>query len=363
MPYFQARLLSGRRLWLTLVACLTLLATSPGWAQSAQPSSPAPADPVATMIDALSRASAAVVGVRVTAADEARSIATLGKERAGSGVFIGSDGLILTIGYLMLEAQDIRIVTQDNRTLPAVAVGYDLATGFGLIRPLLPLPGISPVELGSLTSVQNGEALMAAIGSTDTNVEADVSMTRLVSKRAFSGSWEYHIDSALFTSPPVMAGNGNHSGAALFNQKGELLGIGSLLVMDAMGENRRMPGNMFVPVDLLKPILGEMQKSGTSRLSIRPWLGLTSGESGGRVQVLRVSEDSPAQKAGLKGGDVVLAIDGHKVTSLEGFYKKLWDRATPQEPVKLTVLQGADVNTVVVQAQDRMAHLRKAGGI
>ena len=363
MPCLHPRVLSGRRLWLTLMTSLTLLATTPGWAQSAQPSGPAPADPVATMIDALSRASAAVVGVRVTAAEGARSIATLGKERAGSGVFIGRDGLILTIGYLMLEAQDIRIVTQDNRTLPAVAVGYDLATGFGLIRPLLPLSDINPVELGSQASVQNGEALMAAIGSTDTNVEADVSMTRLVSKRAFSGSWEYHIDSALFTSPPVMAGNGNHSGAALFNQKGELLGIGSLLVMDAMGENRRMPGNMFVPVDLLKPILAEMQKSGTSRLSIRPWLGLTSADQSGRVQVLRVADDSPAEKAGMRAGDVVLAIDGQKVTSLESFYKKLWDRASPQEPVRLTVLQGADVNTVVVQAQDRMAHLRKAGGI
>ena len=363
MPCLHPRVLSGRRLWLTLMASLTLLATTPGWAQSAQPSGPAPADPVATMIDALSRASAAVVGVRVTAAEGARSIATLGKERAGSGVFIGRDGLILTIGYLMLEAQDIRIVTQDNRTLPAVAVGYDLATGFGLIRPLLPLTDINPVELGSQASVQNGEALMAAIGSTDTNVEADVSMTRLVSKRAFSGSWEYHIDSALFTSPPVMAGNGNHSGAALFNQKGELLGIGSLLVMDAMGENRRMPGNMFVPVDLLKPILAEMQKSGTSRLSIRPWLGLTSADQSGRVQVLRVADDSPAAKAGMRAGDVVLAIDGQKVTSLESFYKKLWDRASPQDPVRLTVLQGADVNTVVVQAQDRMAHLRKAGGI
>ena len=363
MPCLHPRVLSGRRLWLALMASLTLLATTPGWAQSAQPSGPAPADPVATMIDALSRASAAVVGVRVTAAEGARSIATLGKERAGSGVFIGRDGLILTIGYLMLEAQDIRIVTQDNRTLPAVAVGYDLATGFGLIRPLLPLSDINPVELGSQASVQNGEALMAAIGSTDTNVEADVSMTRLVSKRAFSGSWEYHIDSALFTSPPVMAGNGNHSGAALFNQKGELLGIGSLLVMDAMGENRRMPGNMFVPVDLLKPILAEMQKSGTSRLSIRPWLGLTSADQSGRVQVLRVADDSPAEKAGMRAGDVILAIDGQKVTSLESFYKKLWDRASPQEPVRLTVLQGADVNTVVVQAQDRMAHLRKAGGI
>lgn len=347
------------RLGLLGLAAVLCLGTVPVRAQT--PTGPQAAQ--ATVADALSRASAAVVGVRVTAADEARSIATLGKERAGSGVVIGSDGLILTIGYLMLEAQDIRIVTQDNKTLPAVAVGYDLATGFGLIRPLLPLAGVAPVELGSQASVQTGEALMAAVGSTDTNIEADVSLTRLVSKRAFSGSWEYHIDSALFTSPPVMAGNGNHSGAGLFNQKGELLGIGSLLVMDAMGENRRMPGNMFVPVDLLKPILAEMQKSGTSRLSIRPWLGLTSGESGGRVQVLRVSEDSPAQRAGLKAGDVVLAVDGNKVTSLETFYKKLWDRAGPEEKVRLTVLQGADVNTVEVQPQNRMASLRKATGI
>jgi serine protease Do len=349
---------NARRCWLIGLSMLACLSAVPAQAQSVANSS----DQAAT-IDALSRASAAVVGVRVTAADDARSIATLGKERAGSGVLINKDGLILTIGYLMLEAQDIRIVTQDNKTLPAVAVGYDLATGFGLIRPLLPLSDVAPVDLGSQASVQAGEPLMAAIGSTDTNVEADVSMTRLVSKRAFSGSWEYHIDSALFTSPPVMAGNGNHSGAALFNQKGELLGIGSLLVMDAMGQNRRMPGNMFVPVDLLKPILTEMERSGTSRLSIRPWLGLTSSDASGRVQVLRVSDDSPAQKAGLKGGDVVLAIDGSKVTSLEAFYKKLWDRAGPEDPVRLTVLQGADVNTVVVQPQNRMANLRKASGI
>ena len=349
---------NARRCWLIGLSMLACLSAVPAQAQSPPNSS----DQAAT-IDALSRASAAVVGVRVTAADDARSIATLGKERAGSGVLINKDGLILTIGYLMLEAQDIRIVTQDNKTLPAVAVGYDLATGFGLIRPLLPLSDVAPVDLGSQASVQAGEPLMAAIGSTDTNVEADVSMTRLVSKRAFSGSWEYHIDSALFTSPPVMAGNGNHSGAALFNQKGELLGIGSLLVMDAMGQNRRMPGNMFVPVDLLKPILTEMERSGTSRLSIRPWLGLTSSDASGRVQVLRVSDDSPAQKAGLKGGDVVLAIDGSKVTSLEAFYKKLWDRAGPEDPVRLTVLQGADVNTVVVQPQNRMANLRKASGI
>jgi len=170
----------ARRYWLIALSALACLSAAPLWAQA--PGSPT-AGPVASpdasqaaVVDALSRASAAVVGVRVTAADEARSTATLGKERAGSGVVIGSDGLILTIGYLMLEAQDIRIVTQDNKTLPAVAVGYDLATGFGLIRPLLPMAGVAPVELGSQASVEAGEALMAAVGSTDTNIEADVNV-------------------------------------------------------------------------------------------------------------------------------------------------------------------------------------------
>jgi S1-C subfamily serine protease len=333
-------------------------------AQAAAPA--ANARPVAqaqVAIEALSRAHAAVVGVRVTAAEGARSIATLGPQRQGSGVVIGADGLILTIGYLMLEAQTIEIITQDNKALPAVAVGYDIATGFGLVRPLLPLAGVQPVRLGSPQQLVPGEPLMASVGATADGESADVSMTRLVGQRAFTGSWEYHIDGALFTSPPVSAGSGNHSGAALFNQSGELQGIGSLLVMDAAGGSRRQPGNMFVPVDLLKPILSELQQSGSSSASHRPWLGLTSTDQGGRVQIVRVSEGSPAQTAGLQAGDVVLSVDDSKVTTLEAFYKKLWDRPTPVAPVKLTVLQGADIRTLMVTPTDRMQTLQKPSGI
>lgn len=308
-----------------------------------------------SVIDALSRANAAVVGVQVMAAEDAPSIETLGRQRTGSGVVIGPDGLILTIGYLMLEAESIEIVTQEQKTLPARAVAYDLATGFGLLRPLLPLRGIRPVPLGSLHSVKPGELLMTATGGD----EGDVTMTRLIGKRAFSGYWEYHIDQALFTSPPI----DNHSGASLFNDRGELLGIGSLLLLDATGENRRLPGNMFVPVDLLKPILAELQQTGSSHLSHRPWLGLSSSEQSGRVQVLRVSQDSPAQLAGLKPGDVVLAVDGVTVATLEAFYKKLWDRPKPDGEVTLTVLQGAEIRTLVLKAVDRMNNLGKAPGI
>jgi S1-C subfamily serine protease len=180
-----------------------------------------------------------------------------------------------------------------------------------------------------------------------------------VSKRPFSGYWEYHIDMALFTSPPV----GNHSGAPLFNQRGELLGIGSLFTLDTLGDNRRLPGNMFVPVDLLKPVLAELERTGSSKPSHRPWLGLTSTEQAGRVQVVRVNPNSPAQAAGLQPGDVVLAVEGAKVSTLESFYKKLWERTDPNSEVNLTVLQGAEIRTVTVKAVDRMDTLLKPAGI
>ena len=184
-------------------------------------------------------------------------------------------------------------------------------------------------------------------------------LTRLASRRPFSGYWEYHIDSALFTSPPV----GNHSGAPLFNQRGELLGIGSLFVMNALGDERRVPGNMYVPVDLLKPILAEMQQTGSSRQSRRPWLGLTSSEQGGRVSVVRVNKDSPAEASGLQPGDVVLAVDGQKVSTLEAFYKAVWARAKPDDEVTLVVMQGSEIKSIVVKAVDRMTTMARPAGI
>ena len=346
------RTLGSRSVWIFITMVLGLCL---GSARAATP----PPAAAQTIMDALTKANAAVVGVRVNVAEGARSAETLGRQRSGSGVVIGPDGLILTIGYLMMEASSIQVVTSDNKTVPAQAVAYDLATGFGLIKPLLPVRGVQPVSLGNLSDLSPGESLMAATGAQADGDEADVTMTQMVSKRAFSGYWEYHLDAAVFTSPPIS----NHSGAPLFNQRGELIGIGSLFVPDAMGGNRRLPGNMFVPVDLLKPILTEMQQTGSTKFSRRPWVGLTSSEQSGRVQIVRVNKDSPAKAAGLEPGDVVLAVDGTKVATLEAFYKKLWDRAQPDTEITLTVLQGADIKTIKLNAVDRMSTMRKPDGI
>ena len=332
--------------------CLAgILALVLPWAVAATPGS----SQQQAAVEALKRAHAAVVGVEVSATPGARSAETLGRERSGSGVVIGPDGLVLTIGYLMLEAETIQVVTQDKRTVPARPIAYDLATGFGLLRTLLPLRGITPVPLGSIADLNKGDALMTASGGED----GEVGLTQVIDKRPFSGYWEYHIEMALFTSPPI----DNHSGAAVFNQRGELLGIGSLLVADTTGQGRPLPGNMFVPVDLLKPILAELQQNGLSRQSRRPWLGLTSSEQGGRVRVVRVNKDSPAEAGGMRPGDVVLEVDGSHVATLEQFYKKLWDRAAPDAEVRLTVQQGEEQRTVTLKPVDRMSTMARPAGI
>ena len=345
--------------WLLSTAVFAMLPLALAQAQTQTPGDTATTETAAPNIAAYAKAHAAVVGLRTTVSAEARSAESLGRQRAGSGVVIGKDGLILTIGYLMMEADNIQIVTQDNKTLPAKAVAYDQATGFGLVRTLLPVADLEPVGFGPLDSLRDGEPLMAVSGAQPDGADGDVNMVYLVGKRAFSGYWEYHIESAAFTSPPIA----NHSGAGLFNQRGELVGIGSLLVGDAMGAGRRLPGNMFVPVDLLRPILDEMQRTGSSKTSHRAWLGVSSAEQSGRVQIIRVNKDSPAQQAGLAPGDLVLAVDGAKVATLEAFYKKLWDRADPEGEVTLTVLQGAEIKTIRIRAMDRMLTMRKPSGI
>jgi serine protease Do len=203
----------------------------------------------------------AVVGVKVKALPDARSNESLGQERAGSGVLIGDDGMVLTIGYLILEADQVELTDSDGQTVPATVVAYDHATGFGLLKPMARLTP-SPIRLGTALPVGRLDRLMIVTGGE----EQTISIATVVSKRQFAGYWEYLIDGAIFTSPPRL----DHSGAALINKDGELVGIGSLFVMDALTPGERLPGNMFVPVDLLKPVLDEMVKTGGHKAARRP---------------------------------------------------------------------------------------------
>jgi serine protease Do len=292
----------------------------------------------------------AVVGVKVKALANARSSKTLGLERSGSGVLIAPENLILTIGYLILEAEEVEVTASNGRTVPALVAAYDHATGFGLLRPLAPLD-VKAVRLGVSSDIDQLDRLMiAAVGGEDS-----VSVATVVSKRVFAGYWEYLIEEAIFTSPP----RADFGGAALINKDGLLVGIGSLFVMDAMTPGERLPGNMFVPIDLLKPILAEMIRTGRQKGGLRPWIGVSMLEEDGRLKVVRVSDDGPAEEAGLAPGDLILSLAGVKVERLDDFYRRLWSTGAPGVVVTLKVLHGTEVRDVRIRSIDRLEFIRK----
>jgi S1-C subfamily serine protease len=320
----------------------------------AQPAAP-PDDETEAQSRALSRASDAVVGVRSVAVDNAVSSDTLGPARQGSGVVIDGDDLVLTIGYLILEADQVQLVLDDGRVLPARVVAYDQATGFGLVQSLAPLH-LEPVPLGDAAQLNVDEPLMVVSGGE----EGGISLARLVSHRDFAAYWEYHVEGALFTAPART----DHSGAALFNAKGELLGVGALFVHDALGrEGPRVPGNMFVPIDLLKPILAELRTRGTTAQSHRAWIGVNCIELGGSLRVVRVNTDSPAERAGVRPGDRIVRIDGNEVNELSALWKQLWQGGQAERVVTLEIRRGEEAKQLRMLTVDRTSTFKRAEGI
>ena len=292
---------------------------------------------------------AAVVQVKAKILPDARSLATLGPQRQGSGVLV-RDGYVLTIGYLVIEAEAIEVSGSDGKTVPATLAAYDHASGFGLLRLAAPLAA-RPLPLGDAGALAEREpAMIAAHGGRE-----GLNLVYVVSRRPFSGSWEYQLDAAIYTYPAVQ----NWSGAALIGPKGDLLGIGSLIVPDAGAPGTQSPGNLFVPVDLLKPILEDLIAKGRAAGPPRPWLGIYTEELRGRLFVQRVAPEGPAERAGLKAGDLVIGVGGEAVGSLAEFYRKLWARGAAGVEVPLRVLQGVQVKDLSVRSIDRIEYFRQ----
>ena len=228
-----------------------------------------------------------VVRIKTFINPDGNTLKNLGRDREGTGIVIDGDGLVLTIGYLMVEAYAAEVVAKDGHAIPANVVGYDHETGFGLLRAIMPLK-VRPIELGKSADVKEGDpVVVASFGGAERALPAHV-----VALSPFAGSWEYLLDRAIYTAPPHPA----WSGAALLNREGKLVGVGSLILGDAAGSGR--PGNMFVPIDLLPPILADLIADGRVSGPGRPWLGMTTEEAHGRLMVSAVTAGGPAEKAG-----------------------------------------------------------------
>jgi S1-C subfamily serine protease len=295
----------------------------------------------------LDRALAAVVGLHSIIPADAFSADTLGTERAGNGVLI-DDGLVLTIGYLITEAETVWLHLGDGSVVQGHALGFDSETGFGLVQALGRIE-LDPLPLGSSAAAAIGDRVVVGGAGGRTRSVA----SHIVAKQEFAGYWEYLLDEAIFSYPA----HPNWGGTALISTRGELIGIGSLQ-LERERDGRAEHVNMIVPIDLLKPVLDDIRKFGRVNKPSRPWLGMYTQEIENRVVVVGIAGRGPAARAELKAGDVILAVRGEKITSQIGFYRKLWSLGPAGVDVPLTVYHEGVTFDVVLTSTDRAKLLR-----
>jgi S1-C subfamily serine protease len=289
-----------------------------------------------------------IVALRADVPMDAFTAEALGTERAGSGVVIAG-GLVLTMGYLIMESESLWLTTADGRAVAGHALAVDFETGFGLVQPLgqLDLPEI---PIGDSNAVEVGQAaLLAASGGRHRAIE-----TKVVGRQEFAGYWEYLIDDALFTAPA----HPFWGGAGLIGEDGRLLGIGSLVLQQGDQHGRRTDMNMVVPTALLTPVLGDLTRFGRVNRPPRPWLGLFAVENEDAVMVGGVADGGPADKAGLRPGDRLVAVDGDEVPDLAGLWRRIWSAGTAGARVRLTISRDNELLHLTLHSVDRASMLR-----
>ncbi len=311
---------------------------------------PASLQPGADDVDFdLDQALASVVGLKAEIPEDAFTAGILGTERAGNGVVIGENGVVLTIGYLITEAQSIWLSTIKGTVVPGHPLAYDQTTGFGLVQALGRL-GLPAMRRGSADNCAQGQrVILAGHGGRRHALKA-----RVLAKKEFAGYWEYVLDEAIFTAPA----HPHWGGAALLDHEGRLAGIGSLLVQERVAD-KDVQGNMVVPIDLLEPILDDLLRFGRVNQPPKPWLGMYTAEIQGHLVVAGLAQGGPAHKAGVEIGDVVLEVAGEPLGHLADLYRKVWQRGPAGVEVVMTVGRDGARQPVRVRTVDRTTFLKK----
>lgn len=286
----------------------------------------------------------AIVKIRAEIPEGARTAAALGTEREGHGIVLDTKGHILTTGYLIIESESIEVTGPDGKKTKAAFVGYDHTTGFGILKTESPL-NVEPMKLGNSSDLKEGDpVIVAGHGGRESAVGA-----RVVARREFTGYWEYILENAIYTAPAYA----RFAGAALIGADGRLLGVGSLFTQLAIPGMGVLPCNVFIPIDLLQPILEDLISKGRPGAAARPWMGINAEESHSRVFISRITEGGPADEAGLKTDDLILKVNGQPVDGLADFYRKVWAAGNAGVEVTLTILKGVETQEIRVRTGDR----------
>jgi S1-C subfamily serine protease len=292
----------------------------------------------------------AMVSIKTLVPDDAMSAGLLGTERTGHGTRIREDGLIATIGYIVHEAETVWIGSSTGEMVPGFVVGYDFESGFGLVKPSMQLPGpVAPIGSAHALAVGN-PVTVAGAGRKDPAIEAKV-----VAKQEFAGRWEYLLDEAIFTAPAF----DNWSGAALINQYGQLCGLGSLVIQGFETAEGLETVNMFVPIDLLLPIIDDICQYGRRQTPPKPWLGMLVHEDPDEhLTIVGIYRDCPADRAGLKPGDIILSVNEQPVESLANMFREVWRIGQAGVDVPLGVLRDAERIDKIIKSDDRASFQR-----
>jgi S1-C subfamily serine protease len=297
----------------------------------------------------LDRALKSIVTVQSSIPEDAFTAQTLGEQRSGTGVVIRESGLVLTIGYLITEAESVWLADADGRVTPGHALAIDGETGFGLVQALGPLD-CPALELGRSSETNLGDPVTVAAGAGTKPVRAMV-----VGKQEFAGYWEYFLDEAIFTSPA----HPFWGGAGAIDANGRLIGIGSLHVEQLTAKSGPRDINMIVPIDLLPPILDDLLAYGRVNKPARPWLGIFSAESGDEIIVASVAENGPAAAAGIRRGDILASVGGAEIEGLGDFYRKVWTRGPAGVEIPIEIVRDGRAIGLRIQSADRSSFLKR----
>ena len=296
----------------------------------------------------LDRAIASVVSVKAIASDDAFTARSLGTERLGHGVVMRQSGLVLTVGYLIVEAQEVWLRTIDGRVIAGHALAYDQETGFGLVQamssldlPVLPFAGDRDVAPGDSLVIAGSGGREAALAA------------HCVARQPFAGYWEYWLANAIMSAPA----HPFWGGAAAIDEDGRLAGIASLQVETSDGKNGQSH-NMIIPIGLLPPILDDLMKFGRPNKPPRPWLGIYATEIGERVVIAGLADDGPAEQAGVEIGDMLVAVAGEKPTSLGELWRRIWAQGAAGVEIPLLIERQDRILEVRIKSADRLLFTR-----